>query len=226
MASNSQKVAICKDLNQYMGVASHRSFPGGIDVSCSRMSRSTYVKSCSTATTPPSRPSRFWKNFWKSQNFSKIFQHYHILFTFFFAKNSLSIDPHFFSWILIGCSLNCQRFGSWYPGYGYKFLLYFVSIASSTVWATVRRKGTQSSFFWVALPVGNEGINLYIPSFPTKGQLVFVFLEGIEIWNPPSDDGNVMMNYMIDPNKDMYSRLFFLGGERGLCSHWVIDQSQ
>ncbi len=39
---------------------------------------------------------------------------------------------------------------------------------------------TFSMFFWLALPVGNEGINLYIgilgmklPSFPTKGQLVF-----------------------------------------------------
>ena len=72
---------------------------------------------------------------------------------------------------------SCQRFGR-YPGqHATGFLLHFVSISSSTVWAAVRR-GTQGSCFF------------------------FVFFLGrIEIWNPPSDDGNMMINYMIDPEK-------------------------
>ena len=42
--------------------------------------------------------------------------------------------------------------------------------------------GWSQELTWLALPVGNEGINLYIgilgmkfPSFPTKGQLVTRF---------------------------------------------------
>ena len=60
-------------------------------------------------------------------------------------------------------------------------------LGGSSQW--IRREWITSIYNWLALPVGNEGINLYIgilgmklPSFPTKGQLDKAYkghLEGV-----------------------------------------------